>query len=103
MARHYTMHTGLLGPVTQSVAPCLIEGVRQRAGETMPAACPHCHADPPVWVATYWVGHCMCGTTWFRTQYRMAKPRSKRSGNHSPVPLPNMREFKEDADESSGL
>ena len=87
MARHKTMHTGLLDPVTRSLAPAQIEGVRQRGGPVIPSVCPKCDAPPPGWTIGAWIGHCRpCGTTFFRTLYTMAAPIIRRHGNPHPVP-----------------
>lgn len=88
MARHHVMREGLLGPVTQTMAPARVRGVKQYGGEGMPRACPHCHTESAAWTFTETEGRCWsCGATWFRTQYEAPVPRVRRGGNPHPVPL----------------
>lgn len=66
-----------LGPVAETPAPAQIPGVEQRAGPTVPQACPHCHApEGGGWARDAWQGHCQCGTTWYRAVHALPAPRS---------------------------
>lgn len=76
MARHRTQHTGLLGPVTQTRAPALVEGVRQRGGPVIPPACPGCGATGLMWVRNDHMGACRaCGADFYRTAYTLPERR----------------------------
>ena len=90
MARHYSPRGGRLGPVVDTPQAAAIQGIRQRGGPYMPPACPHCRAEPPSWMAGEWIGCCLlCGATWYRTVYELARLRPH-SGNPHPARLPNM-------------
>ena len=85
---HHRYTTGLLGPVTQTMAPARVRGVRQYGGEVMPSACPHCHTESAAWTFTETEGRCwVCGATFFRTCYEVGPPVSHRGGNPHPVPM----------------
>jgi hypothetical protein len=58
--------TGLLGVIVATDLPARVIGTAQCGGLVIPAACPHCHARPPMWATSEWEGHCMCGEDFFR-------------------------------------
>jgi hypothetical protein len=70
---------GRLGPALDSPQPCQIQNTRQHAGPHLPTACPHCHAERPMWTVDAYQGFCRCcGATFFKADHLYQSPPAPR-------------------------